>query len=161
MRPCPKTLFQMRPCPETLFQMRPYPKTLFQMIPYRKTIFQMIPYPKTLFQIRPYPKTLNPVHTLTLCSYLVMVTTILFSSLHTCFSLFQILRGKFCKLISRISIVCYMSHLLYPPCLNLLNNKKVKTEVKFYVLYISLIFCFRGFQHVLKLLLITEDVVCG
>jgi len=54
-----------------------------------------------------------------------------------------------------------MSHLLYPPCLDLLKNGKVKIGVKFYVLYISLFFCFRGFQHVLKLLIITEDVLCG
>jgi hypothetical protein len=39
-------------------------------------------------------------------------------------SLSQILRGKFCKLLSGISIVCYMSHLLYRPCLDLLSNTK-------------------------------------
>jgi len=54
-----------------------------------------------------------------------------------------------------------MSHLLYPPYLDLLNNKKVKTEVKFYVLYVSLFFSFRWFQHALKLFIITEDVVCS
>jgi len=53
-----------------------------------------------------------------------------------------------------------MSHLLYPHCLDLFNNKKLETEVKFYVLYISLFFSFRGFQHVLKLFIVTEDVVC-
>jgi hypothetical protein len=61
--------------------------------------------------------------------------------------------------MSCISIVCYVSHLLYPPCLDLLNNTKVKRVVKFYVLYISLFFCFHGSQNALKLLIITEDVV--